>query len=850
MDAAEIAWRTRAAARIAIDRARARIKAPRWNRADLLRALAPADDLAGVRAALADRCWSDAHRELSRHFGGTPQRFVISPAVKEPLVGRIRSDFPDAARDAAARGDRIIAGEYDLLGYRELRFDRLDGAPQARSAASEVRSIDWHFDPVAKRRAPRTFWADVPYLEPSCGDHKVIWELNRHQHWIALGRSYWLTGNATYRDRVIAELASWLDANPPLIGINWASMLELGLRSIAWVWTLNLFADAESASDPPWVVDLFVALDRQLAQIERNLSYYFSPNTHLLGEALALYVCGRSLPQLSASGRREALGRAILITEIDRQIEADGGHAERSTHYHRYTLDFYCLALAVARLTCDDEASDRFEVAVSRLGFAARLLADDRGFMPHIGDDDGGALLPLTGRSTDDLRPSLAVAAALTRRRDLRLGRAPEEAFWMLNGVRGADLDLPVAGIEPMRSSALPETGYYISRSGDGNHLVVDGGPHGYENGGHAHSDALAITLSVRGLPLLIDPGTACYTADAALRDRMRSTALHNTVTIDGRSQSLPRGPFHWAHVANARVRAWRANDGFDFFDGSHDGYAPVEHRRRVFALHGDLVVIADLVAGAGTHAAAAHWHLDPHWSVQTRRSHVVLSRDGDRVGFTSLPGPIECVAADAASGLGWYSPTYGALEPTSALRIHHEGAAPFWLMSVFDLNPENPVIELGPVPVWAEAGTLAAGIAISITRATSIDYVLFAQPDHSAALREAADAGPGSGRTTWRVGEIETDATMLFWRAGGDRPIACLAIVDGSIVRMTGRRSFLLTVPRIASDLHLDCSAGARIAGAAFGARLVVGGKELPIEPDRRRRSPRAKVHYENLTA
>ncbi len=40
-----------------------------------------------------------------------------------------------------------------------------------------------------------------------------------------------------------------------------------------------------------------------------------------------------------------ATGRRILLQEIDRQILADGGHAERSTHYQRYTLDFYLLAL-------------------------------------------------------------------------------------------------------------------------------------------------------------------------------------------------------------------------------------------------------------------------------------------------------------------------------------------------------------------------------------------------------------------------------------------------------------------------------------------------------------------------
>ena len=42
-------------------------------------------------------------------------------------------------------------------------------------------------DPVHARRVPRQFWSTVPYLDPECGDHKIIWELNRHQHWLVLG---------------------------------------------------------------------------------------------------------------------------------------------------------------------------------------------------------------------------------------------------------------------------------------------------------------------------------------------------------------------------------------------------------------------------------------------------------------------------------------------------------------------------------------------------------------------------------------------------------------------------------------------------------------------------------------
>ena len=646
MDAAEIAWRLKTGSRVVIDRAAMAFVRPRWNRAHLASALAPLPGLSSARAALAGHGWHDAHRELSRYFAHAPQQFVAGHATRRPLVERILHTFPDSARQAAARADRILAGEYDLLGYGGLRFPSM--------SPSATGDIDWHLDPVHERRAPRTFWSTVPYLQPACGDHKIIWELNRHQHWLTLGRAFWLTGDARYRDRFVAELTSWIDANPPLVGINWASMLELALRSISWLWALCLFVEdpertereGHEADRAPWVVDLLLGLDRQLTHIEHNLSYYFSPNTHLSGEALALYVSGLTLPELSASARRADVGRRVLLAEIDRQIASDGGHRERSTHYHRYTLDFYLLALIVARIHRDPAAAE-FERAVSRLGFAARLLADDRGRMPHIGDDDGGALLPMTGRAPDDLRDSLAVAAALVHRPDLSAGRVPEEALWLLGHERLAEPHAPspassdAAPPAGSSSGALVETGYYVSRSNTFDHLVIDGGLHGYQNGGHAHADALSLTFSVGGVPLLIDPGTACYTIDRVLRDRFRSTALHNTLTIDDRPQSVSNGPFHWSHTANSRVRRWRTNEAFDYFDGAHDGYQPTTHRRRVLALHGDLLIVADLVDGGGPHRAAVHWHVDPRVDASTPRAARLhrLDRRRRRVGLVVPAG-------------------------------------------------------------------------------------------------------------------------------------------------------------------------------------------------------------------
>ena len=126
---------------------------------------------------------------------------------------------------------------------------------------------------------------------------------------------------------------------------------------------------------------------------------------------------------------------------------------------------------------------------------------------------------------------------------------------------------------------------------------------------------------------------------------------------------------------------------------------------------------------------------------------------------------------------------------------------------------------------IRSEAGAIAHGTAVRITRAGSVDHVLFAEP--ALHVRE--------GQRTWRIGELETDARMLFCRATAERPIARLALVDGSTVRTVGRRGFQFALPRAVPDLHLDLTADARAAGPAVGASLVVGGREYEVAPDRR---------------
>ena len=58
---------------------------------------------------------------------------------------------------------------------------------------------------------------------------------------MTLGQAYWLTRDERYARIFVAHLEAWMDANPPKLGINWASSLEVAFRSISWLWAFYFF---------------------------------------------------------------------------------------------------------------------------------------------------------------------------------------------------------------------------------------------------------------------------------------------------------------------------------------------------------------------------------------------------------------------------------------------------------------------------------------------------------------------------------------------------------------------------------------------------------------------------------
>jgi hypothetical protein len=456
---------------------------------------------------------------LLEHFRSRKTgKFYASFEKPEATILELRKHFPVEEAAIINRADRICEGFFDLLGYENLYFKN--------------KIPDWHHDPISGKTSPKIHWSRIEEVNAAeTGDKKIIWELNRQQYFTTLGRAYWLTKDEKYAATFVAHLENWLAENPPKIGVNWLSSLELAFRSISWIWAFYFFKDS-----PQFTSQLFARIIKYLylhaRHLETYLSTYFSPNTHLTGEALGLYFLGDFLPKMKEARRWKNLGYKILLDALDFQVRADGVYCEQSSHYHRYTVDFYA-NLFILRQLEGEPIEQKHREKLNQLYEFLLFINEPNGETALFGDDDGGRFYFLDERPITDFRPTLATGAALFGRGDLKFAakEASAELLWLL-GAEGLRKFDELEAVEPTKvSKAFETSGFFAMRdswAADANFILVDCGIHGFMNGGHAHADALNFILSFGGEPIFVDSGTYNYTSDLAARQLFRSTSAHN----------------------------------------------------------------------------------------------------------------------------------------------------------------------------------------------------------------------------------------------------------------------------------------------------------------------------------
>ena len=584
--------------------------------------------------------------------------FLWAPRAGQESSGPLAA-LPDPKTVAVRLQNTPYATEVEQLA-REIMAHRF---PVLGLTVTTGFDIDWRKDYPNSKTSPLRYMRLVPYLDfDTVGDHKNIWELNRHQHLVLLAQAYRITRQRDYLVEIQQQLESWFDQNPFMRGINWTSALEIAIRALSWTWIWHLVS---SEMEPEFRKKFLTGLYRHGCYLERNLSVYFSPNTHLLGEAVALHALGALFPDLPGAAKWKSAGAAHVAAEMQNQVREDGSHFEQSTYYHVYAADMFAFHLLLNR-----EVPKEYRERLLRMADYLNALLGPTREIPCFGDDDGGRFFHPYGSKTRYGRGSLAVASQLLRK-DFCYDDADsrEMAYWWLGPTRNANQTSPFTGVR-----VFNDAGMAIVAQGD-IQVCLKYGPMGPGGAGHSHADLLSLTARQGEEQLVSDAGTFTYMGTPEWRDWFRGTAAHNTVVIDGLNQATPVGPFRWTAKPEPALESENPLAVICRYLG-------FTHRRRLIWKDSTTLIVADEVDGpSGEHEVAQMWHSPSPMPMFSPACFGLGSRAKLWVN------PETSREYGEGGELGWISPAFGVKEVAAALRVIKRGPLPIHLVAVLDFE-------------------------------------------------------------------------------------------------------------------------------------------------------------------
>ncbi|MBC8124647.1 MAG: heparinase II/III family protein [Candidatus Kapabacteria bacterium] len=334
----------------------------------------------------------------------------------------------------------------------------------------------------------------VGQSDPIDVDVRSIHELSRMHHWCAYALAAHI--DADHRDAwcelLRDEIETFMRTTPAEVGVHWEFPMGTALRLhsilVAWDWARRSGWSNAQADNRI----LGYAADHAACVVARRESRGGLSTSHYAANLLGILAAGRYINGYAPAERWYELATRELQRELTRQLLPDGMANEASTGYHRQVTDIFVQASSL--MTFTPEQRQRIVMAVE----CCRVI--EHIGMPLIGDNDDGLAMKLTG-----FAPDLSYLCDVATR---TCGKTE---------TKSAD-------------SILPDFGLTI-RHHAGLLLTLRNGHVGqFGKGGHAHNDQNSITVSVGGFPLIVDPGTSCYTSDPEQRNSERSARSHATM--------------------------------------------------------------------------------------------------------------------------------------------------------------------------------------------------------------------------------------------------------------------------------------------------------------------------------
>lgn len=294
--------------------------------------------------------------------------------------------------------------------------------------------------------------------------------------------------------------------------------------------------------------------------LSKNLETHILGN-HFLENIIALCVAGLyfDMPEAKAWLNK---GQILLAKELTEQILPDGGHFELSPMYHAIILERLLDLMSFGQVFVYDF---KLESTIQKMFFWLEAMSHPDDKISFF--NDANFTMGPTNQSLRDYADRLNIK--WSSRNFGLITYLDSSGYIRLNSENAVCL-IDVAKVGPD----------YIP--------------------GHAHADTLSFEMSVFGKRVIVNSGTSTYWQQP-LRHEQRSTAMHNTVEVDGQNSSEVWGQFRVARRAKILFcDISESRDGVHI-RVAHDGYKRlgVNHARSFwFQAKRNQLVLVDQLQG------------------------------------------------------------------------------------------------------------------------------------------------------------------------------------------------------------------------------------------------------------
>lgn len=418
--------------------------------------------------------------------------------------------------------DLFIEKRFLVLGNYLSRADVYD---------DNLNTYKWHYDYKSKYTYKLTHYSKVRKINNSKGiDIKNVWELSRMQYLFAPALYWKLTKKDEYAEAIVEILKDWITSNKYCEGPNWNISMEVGIRVTNMILALQLIFDSEYVDDEFLSMFCTSIYEHYKFIIDNEENIGGKTSNHYLGGLLGLTAIVTTFPSIDKKNKTLDYIKISSLNEIKKQILEDGVDFEGSTSYQRLVGEMFSyIALMLSRRNIKIEKT--YKDRLLKMALFSLSISKPNNEIVQIGDNDGGRIFLLGKENNLDHRQFINLAFFIATNSYYNNDYTEKNAIF-------TGVTKPPINYEGVKNNIFSKSKIALVRKSELFFLMSAIDVHEYEMGGHSHNDKLSVEIFYKGNNFIVDPGTAVYTGNPSLRNRMRSVNLHSTVVINGSEQN------------------------------------------------------------------------------------------------------------------------------------------------------------------------------------------------------------------------------------------------------------------------------------------------------------------------